>query len=925
MGGIDIAATHPHTDLRRLARQTADWLASEGKLAADVVVLVPFAQLMPLARQAWVVEVGRSQNCLLPRFVSTQQWACDMQALYPQVGSAFGWSPHTAIAHARARRMLIQTGLDKALGGRATASLIEVLLSASQALVVRAQAMCPNERENWLQQMRQQRVWGFDVPGFDADSVERTHLDAIEPALLRIALEWVGTSQFDTDVLWDPAVREVTPALVVWQGFQVEGLAQSLARHWGDDALVLPWPAAQDGALVHHQTMSIGERRFQRHAPEDEQQEAQWATACVLRHLQQGHHRIGVVALDRALVRRMHALLRARDVAVQDTTGWKLSTTHAATQLVAWLDAVRYQATTHEVLDAVAMACAQVVDGQGVFDSGVLRELEQLLTQTRHFQWPQPSFFEQGPQDPVSAAALAGSRIEGWRSALQKPRSLGQWLFDVRLVCAQMGLLEQFEQDAAGQAMLLTLHLNDPQAFALLHTDLASERLDLAGFSAWVRAALEAEGFIPDHPQQGDGPLVSLIPLSQVLGQPWDALVIPGCDEKHLPWCPADTSPWTRGQRAKLGLPTDPARSEVQFAAWQQAMAVARLDVLSRAQDAGEQMSPSPLLRWTLHSLHEIKQTWPAEQQSPMQVQQVTVLPQTEPAPSWTDGQLGDAALLQRLSPSAYEDLRRCPYRFHARRLLGLTQEEELSEEADKRDWGNWVHRVLHRFHTDRQNQPANSATLADQLDAAADVVQAQMRLDGASFVPFRAAWPGLRDAYAQWLTKYEAAGGEFVQGEVDGRAKLPEVGMQLVGRLDRLDRSPDGGHVILDYKTEADSKTRQRVSDPLEDTQLAFYALLMEPSLSGESGFDSLEAAYLNLGESGQTQRGQRELPSITLHSLADLQASARALRQGIASDVSRLRSGHALKPLGDGPVCEHCEVRGLCRRDFWRGHESA
>ena len=30
-------------------------------------------------------------------------------------------------------------------------------------------------------------------------------------------------------------------------------------------------------------------------------------------------------------------------------------------------------------------------------------------------------------------------------------------------------------------------------------------------------------------------------------------------------------------------------------------------------------------------------------------------------------------------------------------------------------------------------------------------------------------------------------------------------------------------------------------------------------------------------------------------------------------------MRDGAALPALGEGPVCDFCEARGLCRRDHW------
>jgi len=49
-------------------------------------------------------------------------------------------------------------------------------------------------------------------------------------------------------------------------------------------------------------------------------------------------------------------------------------------------------------------------------------------------------------------------------------------------------------------------------------------------------------------------------------------------------------------------------------------------------------------------------------------------------------------------------------------------------------------------------------------------------------------------------------------------------------------------------------------------------------------------------------------------------VEASGRALTEGVAIDITRLRAGSGLRALGEGSVCEWCDVRGLCRRDDWQ-----
>src|SRR5690606_9951589 len=125
-----------------------------------------------------------------------------------------------------------------------------------------------------------------------------------------------------------------------------------------------------------------------------------------------------------------------------------------------------------------------------------------------------------------------------------------------------------------------------------------------------------------------------------------------------------------------------------------------------------------------------------------------------------------------------------------------------------------------------------------------------------------------------------------------------------LHGRMDRIDRSGEG-MLVLDYKTESQQTTSERVRDPLEDVQLAFYAALM---MKNEGG---LRAAYVNVGERGETR----------LYELPDIEQARDALIAGVTHDLRRISGGAALPALGEGRVCETCAARGLCRKDWWVG----
>jgi ATP-dependent helicase/nuclease subunit B len=105
---------------------------------------------------------------------------------------------------------------------------------------------------------------------------------------------------------------------------------------------------------------------------------------------------------------------------------------------------------------------------------------------------------------------------------------------------------------------------------------------------------------------------------------------------------------------------------------------------------------------------------------------------------------------------------------------------------------------------------------------------------------------------------------------------------------------------MVLDYKTESTTNTAKRLKDPLEDTQLAFYAALV--------GAESIEAAYVNISEKDSKTYLQ-----------ADIDHGRSALIEGILDDMQTISSGKPLPALGEGAACDYCAARGLCRKDFW------
>ena len=802
---------------------------------ARSVVLLPYAQLMPLAARLWAAQFP---DAFAPRFETTRNWA-----------TRAGWftpGPHD-LSFDHGRDLLTAAALLEGAGLAAQRALLAgPLVEQATQLGQIAASLPPALRPDWAEQAR-----GALPPVGDGPL-------ALEAAVGRIAIAWAGGSDYATDVLFAPRVADALDALLIVPGLLPDPLTETLAEHYFEKAVLLQ--PESDAALGH----------IALHTCADAEDEAERAAACVLRQIEVGRVPVALIAGDRLLTRRINALLIERGAQLRDETGWKLSTTHAAAQLMAALHACAPRASTDDVLDWLKLAPA--------FDARQQRALERSLRRDAVRGWPQ-------------AALLTGDQpltqhIESLRAPMIAARSLVDWLPALRTLLQRCGLWPLLAADVAGNAVIDALGLSDEALADWRDWPAAQRRMGLAEFTRWVGEALEAASFRPPHPAAAQ---VVVLPLTQLLGRPFAALVLPGADEQRLPAAPEPPGPWSAAQRQALHLPTREDLRDAQAAAWALALRVPQVDVLWRnTDDSGEPLLPSPLVQAL--QLQELAALGAEGREARF----IQIRPTERPQPR------GDALPTQPLSASGYEMLRACPYRFFALRQLGLAEEGELDVDIDKRDWGNWLHDTLRGFHEALRVAPdADRLTL---IDAAAEAATEALGpgLEPGEFMPFAVAWPTLRDAYLQWLAKHEAGGAQFKLAEES--IDTQRGPLRLKGQIDRIDEVTDGATLLIDYKTEPLARTRDRIKAGNEDTQLPFYALL--------SGADAPRAAYLNLAE--------REVPS--LHELPELPMLAAQLYEGMAYDLARIAAGEPLPALGEGSVCGWCDARGLCRKDFWK-----
>jgi len=864
----------------------AKLIATRGAHPAKVVVLAPFGQLLQGLKQQWA---QAQPDGFAPRFETTRTWA---QALGHLGGLtapvADDFRADAAMDTLTARSLLERAGL-----GAHQDELHPRLLQCGAALAPQAAAIPPDQRMTWL--ATQQQALALVQAGQEAVS----DLLRYESAVTHVALAWAAASAYPTDVLHSGLNPDDLDLLVVLDGFQADPLAASLAQALGDKAVHLPLAMSPQSATREPQP------GLRLHQAQDFEEEALCSAACVLRHLAEratcpGAPPVALVANDRSLTRRIRAMLATQGVTVHDATGWTLSTTRAAANVMAALQAAAWNASSDAVLDWLKNAPG--------FTPATVSALESALRQTRCSTWRQRQSQVSTPEDPQrpddAAVAALEAQVNALCQALQAPRSLARWQTDVVAHLQACGMWAALQGDAAGLAVVSALHWGEAARARMADWHLSQRRMRLDEYTAWVRSTLEAASYLP---VPDDNPQVLVLPLSQLLARACFAVVIPGCDEVRLSASPELPGGWTPAERAALGLTSREAATQALRLAWQQALRCPRVDLLWRSADVGgEPLLPSPLVQ-SVASLAE-PGAHPLVQQTPRRLQ---ITPNAAPLPR------GDRLPVSKLSSSAYEDLRRCPYRFFAMRQLGLKEHNELEAELEKRDIGDWLHEVLKDFHQALPTlSPDTPAARQQLLDQCALACRDRRQFGDGDFLPYQAAWPGQRDAYLTWLAKHEATGARFERAESWHETGLGPL--TLIGRLDRIDSTgpatgdsadsaaagdglADKPVMVIDYKTESVSTSKARIKNPFEDTQLAFYAALLP--------HDSLRAAYLNVNERDGTQLLEQ-------HALVE---ARDALIEGILDDMQRIAGGAVLAALGEGQACDHCAARGLCRKDFW------
>ena len=199
-------------------------LQQRGAHAARTVVLLPYAQLLPLANRLWAQTFP---DGFAPRFETSMNWTSGLAGTALEAADIhFDVAMDSLTAH----DLLVRAGL-----AAQADTLVQRLVECAQQLGQQASCLAPADRQAWVQTARQY----FSVE-MSAQPLQW------EAAVARIALEWAAASAYQSDVLFASATIGTLDALVLVQGLQPDPRVTGLQTGWGDKLGVVPLASLQD-------------------------------------------------------------------------------------------------------------------------------------------------------------------------------------------------------------------------------------------------------------------------------------------------------------------------------------------------------------------------------------------------------------------------------------------------------------------------------------------------------------------------------------------------------------------------------------------------------------------------------------------------------------------------------------------------------
>ncbi len=245
-----------------------------------------------------------------------------------------------------------------------------------------------------------------------------------------------------------------------------------------------------------------------------------------------------------------------------------------------------------------------------------------------------------------------------------------------------------------------------------------------------------------------------------------------------------------------------------------------------------------------------------------------------------------------------------CPFRAFARHRLGAEALEEPLAGPDARARGSLLHALMRELWGELKTSAALEADCGPAIERAARAAVAEAGLEA----PFADLERNRLMRLARDWLEVERRRAPFEVAAREDKRKLEVAGLELSGRIDRLDRLAAGGHALIDYKTGRPTPKAWQNERP-DDPQLPLYALSAPEEISA--------VAYAKLQTGAMKYMGfARDKDKGFVAEAKDWGALLNGWRKELEALGSGFASGDArVDPKNGLATCRYCDLHTLCR----------
>jgi len=401
------------------------------------------------------------------------------------------------------------------------------------------------------------------------------------------------------------------------------------------------------------------------------------------------------------------------------------------------------------------------------------------------------------------------------------------------------------------------------------------------------------------QPETAEAP-VQVLGILESAGLDFDCLWVSGLTEEAWPLAARHNPFLPVALQKKAGIPEASAETSLALdrRITQDWMGAAPEVVFSHPlQEGDRELLPSPLIAGVPESAVEIPNF-----------------------PSWRDWIFGarrmESITDEKAPPVAFARVRggtrvladqaACPFRAFARWRLAAEGLEEPAAGPDAMARGRLLHELMRRLWSEAKTREALERDLEAAIARAAAAAVREAGLEGRFAELERARLGRLA---REWL-EVERERGAFEVVSLEESREIRVANLVFSGRIDRMDRLPDGSHVLIDYKTGSRLSPQLWLGERPDEPQLPLYALSAKEEI-GAVAFARLKTGAMRfMGFS----RRDGLVPGVKAAGswrglFASWREALESLARGYAMGDARVDPKRGLE------TCRNCGLRALCR----------